>query len=141
MEFLDKWEGGWSDNPRDPGGATMRGITLATYTAWQRAHGKPTPTKEDLRNISDKDRAAIYEEWYYKASGADKLPYPLCLAHFDLAVNGGVGRANQALANAGGSFEAYNNWRRAWYRRLPDFDTFGNGWLNRVNDLERFVQS
>jgi len=24
-------EGGWADHPRDPGGATMKGITLATF--------------------------------------------------------------------------------------------------------------
>ncbi len=24
-------EGGWADHPKDPGGATMKGVTLATY--------------------------------------------------------------------------------------------------------------
>ena len=28
-------EGGWSDHPADPGGATMKGITLATYRKYR----------------------------------------------------------------------------------------------------------
>ncbi|WP_413468373.1 glycosyl hydrolase 108 family protein [Mesorhizobium sp. B1-1-8] len=28
-----KSEGGWSDNPADPGSATMRGVPLATYAS------------------------------------------------------------------------------------------------------------
>ncbi|MCP8894345.1 hypothetical protein KYK29_05335 [Shinella daejeonensis] len=31
-----KWEGGWADHPKDPGGATMKGITLATFRRWCR---------------------------------------------------------------------------------------------------------
>ena len=27
-------EGGWSDHPRDPGGATMKGVTLKTFRAY-----------------------------------------------------------------------------------------------------------
>lgn len=33
-------EGGWADDPRDAGGATMKGVTLATYRRW-----KPGATK------------------------------------------------------------------------------------------------
>lgn len=117
----------------------MRGITLGTLTRWRLWKGLPKPTKEDLRNIGDEERAAIFKAWYYEASGADELPWPLCLAHFDLAVNGGVGRAQQALEQAGTDFNDYNAWRRAWYKRLPTFSQFGAGWINRVNDLERFV--
>lgn len=119
----------------------MKGITLGTYTRWRQAKGLSAPTKEDLRNISDAEVAEIYKEWYFDESGADKLPWPLCLAHFDLAVNGGVGRAQQALHEAGADFAAYNNWRRAWYRRLPQFNRYGAGWLRRVDELEKYVAS
>ena len=34
LAFTLKEEGGYSDNPADPGGATNMGITLATYRQW-----------------------------------------------------------------------------------------------------------
>lgn len=48
---------GWSNDPLDSGGATMVGITLATYKTYRKAKGKRTPTKQDLKNIT-------YAEWY-----------------------------------------------------------------------------
>lgn len=139
LKFVLDHEGGWSDDPRDPGGATMRGVTLGTYTAWRHSKGLSTPTKEELRNISEQEVRDIYYKNYYLRSGADKLPFPLCMAHFDLAVNGGVGRAQEALKASGGDVTAYNDWREAWYRRIPNFDIYGNGWLNRVNDLRKAI--
>lgn len=65
----------------------------------------------------------------------------MSLAHFDLAVNGGVGRAAQALAAVGPDFDRYMTWRENWYRTLSGFPTFGRGWLNRCADLRRYVQS
>ena len=44
-----KAEGGWSDNPADPGGATMRGVTLANHRLFVKADA----TKANLRNIAD----------------------------------------------------------------------------------------
>ena len=34
LAFTLKAEGGYSDNPADPGGPTNMGITLATYRQW-----------------------------------------------------------------------------------------------------------
>ncbi len=49
LSLVLKSEGGWSDNPADPGGATMRGVTLATF----RRYIDPKGTKDDLRHITD----------------------------------------------------------------------------------------
>ncbi len=130
-------EDGWSDNPADPGGATMKGVTLGTYRAWRQAHGHPIPNKDDLRNISDGEVRQIYYEWYWLASGANAMPWPLSLAHFDLAVNGGVGRAQQALAEAGPIFLRYMAWRIDWYTRISGWQTFGAAWMRRVAALLR----
>ena len=135
MAFVLRWEGGWADNPADPGGATMKGITIGTYTRWRKAHGQDAPTKAELRAISDAEVYAIYKAWYWEESGADEMAWPMCLAHFDLAVNGGPGRAAQALAAVGPNFDAYMAWRIAWYKTLSGFPTFGKAWLNRCNDL------
>jgi len=133
--FIAKWEGGWADNPADPGGATNKGITIGTFTRWREAKGLPTPTKEDLRNITDAETDEIYRKWYWEASGSDKLPWPLALAHFDTAVNAGPGRAKEMLDKSGGSFDAYVGNLLKWYATLGSFDTFGRGWTNRRADL------
>ena len=54
-------EGGWADHPKDPGGATMKGITIGTYRAWK---GRNV-TKAELRDISDAEVAAIYRQNYW----------------------------------------------------------------------------
>lgn len=133
--FIRKWEGGWSDNPVDPGGATNKGITYGTFVNWRTAHGQPTPSKDDLRAISDAETEQIYHDWYYVASGADKLPWPLSLAQTDTAVNAGVGRAQAILAQSGGDFLSYVGHLIQWYASIPNFETFGRGWMNRRGDL------
>lgn len=135
LTFILKWEGLYSDNPADPGGATMKGITLGTYAKWWAAHGQGIPGKDDLKNISDKEVSDIYYNNYWLASGADKMLWPMNLAHFNLAVNGGVGRAQKALAASGIDFWKYMVWCRDWYRSLSNFNVFGNGWINRCKDL------
>ena len=137
LTFVLKWEGGWSDNPADPGGATMKGITLGTYTAWRKAHGWPVPSKADLKAITDAEVQDIYWANYWLASGADKLSWPLSLLHFDAAVNTGVGQAAKFLAACGGDWQRYMDLREAWYRSLQQFPVFGAGWLNRCKALRK----
>ncbi|MCH3765079.1 glycosyl hydrolase 108 family protein, partial [Campylobacter coli] len=55
-----KQEGGWSDNAKDPGGATMKGVTLATYR-----RRRPNATKQDLRNITQAELEEIYLSDYW----------------------------------------------------------------------------
>jgi hypothetical protein len=135
LAFVRRWEGGWADNPADPGGATMKGITLDTYTRWRKEHGQPQPTKADLRNLTDAEADQIFHDWYWLASGADKLPWPLCLAHFDTAVNAGPGRAQETLAKSNGNFSAYLGHLLTWYASIDDFETFGRAWTRRRADL------
>ena len=134
-DFVRRWEGGFANNPNDPGGPTNRGITLGTYTRWREAHHQPQPTVEDLRNISDAEVEEIYRQWYWQASGADKLPWPLALAHFDTAVNAGVGRANEMLQKSRGNFLAYVGHLIKWYASIPNFEHFGRAWMSHRGDL------
>ncbi|HVV94700.1 MAG TPA: glycosyl hydrolase 108 family protein [Hyphomicrobiales bacterium] len=48
-------EGGWSDDARDPGGATNRGITRATLARWR---GRPA-SKMELRALGRAEAARI----------------------------------------------------------------------------------
>jgi hypothetical protein len=135
LEFVLRWEGGWADNPNDPGGATMQGITLGTFTRWRHAAGMGTPTKDDLRNIRADERDAIYYQWYWLASGAHELAWPLALGVFDTAVNAGVGRAAQMLGDSDGNLLRYMGLLIDWYTRIPNWEHFGKAWIRRRADL------
>lgn len=135
LVFVLRWEGGWADNPADPGGATMKGITLGTFTRWREAKGRPTPTKADLAAISDDEVRQIYFEWYWLASAANELPWPDCLAMFDVAVNGGPGRAQQFVGEVGTDAVALTARRLRWYTAIPGWESFGRGWTNRCAAL------
>jgi hypothetical protein len=58
LALVLKSEGGWSDNPADPGGAAMKGVTLANFF---RRYVQANATKDNLRHIIDgPGRAAKY---------------------------------------------------------------------------------
>lgn len=139
LDFILRWEGLWAEDPNDLGGATMKGITLGTYTRWREAHGGSPlgakPSKDDLRNISNAEVEQIYREWYWQASGADKLAWPLCCAHMDTAVNAGVGKAKEMHLKAGDDFLLYMGLVITWYTSISSFEYFGRAWMRRRADL------
>ena len=65
-------EGGYVDHPRDPGGATNRGITRA---ALARYRGTPVSNAE-MRLLGVAEATVIYRENYWNAVRADALPRP-----------------------------------------------------------------
>lgn len=143
LAFVLRWEGGWADDPHDKGGATMKGITYGKYVEWLRKTGRIKhdaggeeilPTKEELRNIPDNWVNEIYRGIWVE-SGANKLSYPMNLAVFDLAVNGGTERAKELLRQCGQDFWCYMTRRKNWYKSLDDFQYFGDAWLKRTKDL------
>ena len=54
--FIAKWEGGFVDHPKDPGGATNMGITHHTLSSWR---GKPV-TVHDVRNLTEAEAKEIF---------------------------------------------------------------------------------
>ncbi|SFE90649.1 glycoside hydrolase family 108 protein [Methylobacterium sp. yr596] len=86
-------EGGYVNNPRDPGGPTCLGITQATLAAHR---GRPV-TKADVRALGRDEAEAIYRAEYWDRARCDALPAGLDYAVMDLAVNSGVGRAARFL--------------------------------------------
>lgn len=155
LSLVLKHEGGWSDHPKDPGGATMRGVTLATF----RRYVKPNATKDDLRKITDEQIAAVYRRHYWDAVAGAELPDGIDYAVFDFAVNSGPARAAKylqaivgtttdgkigpaTLAAVRARFHAevihkLCDIRMAFLKRLPTWATFGKGWTNRVTDVRR----
>lgn len=147
-------EGGWSDHPSDPGGATMKGVTQAVYSAYRLRHGLPV---QSVRNISDDELEAIYRRQYWDVVRGDDLPPGLDYAVFDFAVNSGPSRAAKFLQrilgveadgvigertldaaharSAGPLIVALCDARLAWLKTLRTWATFGRGWERRVNGV------
>jgi len=99
LEFVLGLEGGYSNDPRDPGGSTNLGITQATLDQFNRANrssGLPT----DVRALKRGQAAKIYHDWYWTPMSCDDLPPPIALLVFDCAVNQGVARASRILQDA-----------------------------------------
>ena len=152
-------EGLWSDHPSDPGGCTMKGVTMAVF---EKFLGRPA-TKDELRNISDEQLHAIYGRGYWDRIAGDRLPAGVDLCLFDMAVNSGPGRAVKLLQEAVGStpdggigpqtlaavakqdplslIRQYSEARRVFYKSLGAYATFGKGWLRRVDEVEAIALS
>lgn len=147
------YEGGYSDHPRDPGGATMKGVTLAVYRK-----EKPGATKADLRAITDAEIQKIYRKGYWNPVRGDSLPDGVDLVTWDFSVNSGVSRGAKALQSSVGvvadgavgpkTLEAVAKKnpvdlvkaicarRMSFVKGLSTFSTFGRGWSRRIADVE-----
>lgn len=153
-------EGGWTDDPLDPGGPTNKGITLATFA---REIGSEVTSdsyarlKSQLRRIPDDLVTRIYRERYWRPCRAPDLPPALALLHFDTAVNMGVPTAARMLQQAlavevdgeigpvtiaaarttgiAPLLDRYADLRRRRYRSLSTFWRFGRGWLRRLEQV------
>lgn len=84
-------EGGYVNNPNDPGGETKYGITKRDYPHL------------DIRNLTLEQAGEIYRKNYWEPCHAPSLPRGLDLAVFDMAVNCGVRNAVTHLQEAAGT--------------------------------------
>lgn len=84
------------NHPRDPGGATNWGITLATLAA----HRGRAVGVEGVRALSRDEARAIYRKKYWQPIRGDAIPAGIDLATMDPAVNSGVSRGG--AVDAGG---------------------------------------
>lgn len=158
LAFTLRWEGGFVNDPADPGGATNKGITQKVFDAYRREAKQPL---QSVRFIQDTDVRLIYFDRYWMAGKCDQLPALAGLAHFDACVNHGIGLAARLLQKAAGVAAdgrigpvtlaaveradpvalglAYVSERRALYtdlvRRKPQMGKFLRGWLNRMDAL------
>ena len=73
IPFILKWEDGFVNDPTDRGGATNKGVTIATYKAYCKRKGYPRPTVEQLKNIPDAHWREIVKTMYWERWHADDI--------------------------------------------------------------------
>ena len=84
-------EGGYVDDPADPGGPTNRGVTLATLRRLDiDVTGDGAATIADLRSLTLEQAADIFLRDYFHRPNIGALPAILQPSVFDMQVNAGA---------------------------------------------------
>lgn len=142
LEHVLAEEGGYVNDPADPGGETKYGIS-------KRAH-----PELDIKALTPTQAAEVYRASYWNVIRGDELPPAVALAVFDGAVNQGPAVAAKQLQAAVGTAQDGAIGPRTIaatrskpvkdvlvdvlvgrvyrYIGLPGFARYGRGWLRRV---------
>jgi lysozyme family protein len=138
-------EGGYTNNPSDPGGETNWGISKRAYP------------NVDIANLTQDQAKAIYKSDYWDKISGDTLHPALACITFDAAVNNGVGSASRWLQTAVGAtpdgsigpatraaiqkadpvaaMNSVHAQRIMFMAGLDTWGTFGKGWSARLAAL------
>lgn len=144
VERVLSHEGGYVNDPRDPGGETKFGIAKRSYP------------QLDIKNLTRQHAIEIYRRDFWHRVRGDDLPRAVAFQALDAAVNHGMGNAVRWLQRAAGVADdgvigpvtmaainradaadlvlLFNAERLDFYARLRTFDTFGRGWARRVSE-------
>lgn len=150
-------EGGYTNDPRDPGGPTNFGVTIFDF----RKYVNPKATAEDVKAMTWAQAQIIYRARYWDALQCDRLPAGVDDSVFDYGVNSGIGRAGRVLRQVLGL--PTNDWhvtdeviaaalkgdakteivgiddeRLRFLHSLKTWDHFGPGWGKRVAEVKQF---
>ncbi|MBN6074288.1 glycoside hydrolase family 108 protein [Aggregatibacter actinomycetemcomitans] len=139
-------EGGYVNDPRDPGGETNWGITKRTAQANGYTGNMKTMTRQQAYEI--------YHRAFWLRYNCAQMPDAVAYQFFDCAVNHGFGNASRMLQRAVGALDdgiigkhslaatnanpisdtlmVLNGERLNFYTKLKNFDRYGKGWVNRV---------
>lgn len=142
-------EGGYVNDPRDPGGETKFGISKRSYPG------------VDIKGLTRDGAIEIYHRDFWQRVQGDKLPRPFVFQALDAAVNHGIGNAVRWMQRAAGVADDgiigpatlaavarsevadlvlnFNAERLEFYAKLGTFDTFGRGWTRRVAGNLRYA--
>jgi lysozyme family protein len=157
----ESFEGGYVNDPHDPGGATLKGVTQAAYNAWRVKQGLPV---QAVRGASDAEIQAIYREQYWNPVRGDDLFVGLDLVMVDYGwgsgpvtairhlqkvlefsgrdIDGQFGLETLGAVNTISSHYAQINFinrlcddRTTFFRSLATWVYFGRGWTVRLNGI------
>jgi lysozyme family protein len=150
IEVVLKHEGGYVNDPKDPGGETNFGIA-------KRSH-----PDEDIENLTKDKAKEIYKKHYWDRNKVERLSENLRHIYFDMCVNQGKNRAVKILqraANAKGArlkvdggigpktiaamegveLDRVRAYRIKYYAdlvtRKPDLERFYFGWFRRALEV------
>lgn len=148
-------EGGYSNHPKDPGGATNFGIIQTVYDEYRSSQKL---VKQSVKLITESEVNGIYKTRYADKVRYDELPAGIDYATLDGAVNSGVNRGAKWLQTALGisadgivgagtitaaakadaikTVKSMCAKRMSFLRGLTIFSTFGKGWTSRVSRVE-----
>jgi lysozyme family protein len=148
-------EGGYTNDPNDPGGPTNFGITIADLKEWR---GRDV-TPDDVKNMTKDEAREIYRSKYWNPMQCGDLPDGLDLEVFDFGVNAGTRTSIKKLQDVLGVkddgsigpitmaackvadprtvIQGFSARRLDYYRSLAGFAHFGVGWTNRTNAVEK----
>jgi len=158
--MLLRFEGGYVNDPSDPGGETNKGITMKTFQRCAHELLGLEPTSENLHALTDAQAGIIYRHLYWNKIRGDEIQnqdlanivcdfyvnagnYATVLLQrllnrmgADVVEDGTLGPASIQALNAldhGALFRQYKQGRINYYRKLgKKFPQFLKGWLNRV---------
>lgn len=153
---------GFANDPDDLGGATMCGVTLATFTEYCRRKAYPRPTIVRLKAITYKEWLEILKTMFWDKWKADQInnesialilvdwvwgsgKYGITIPQKAIGVtaDGIVGPKTIAAVNAKDPkqlFDLIRKERLAYIERIcrsrPTNLKYKRGWLNRLNDIK-----
>lgn len=163
LEFVFTNEGGYVNDPMDPGRATNYGITQGTLATWL---GHPV-SADDVRRLTREQAAGIYNLRYWAPLGCNQLTqFTVACALFDtgvlfgigtsavaaqralkerfpeIAVDGHIGPRTIAALNAVDPKDFLPAFHRQLLARIdvvigarPESEKFRHGWVRRVDKL------
>jgi lysozyme family protein len=99
IEYVLNDEGGFAERASEPGGAVNKGISMLVFREWRRSKGKPDPTLDDLRNLTDEEATEIYSVIADRVR-FDNLPDGLDYIMLNTAVMQGVRGSIRLLQEA-----------------------------------------
>lgn len=121
IEKLLKHEGGYVDDPYDPGGETKYGISKRTYPHL------------DIKSLTEEDaRQIYYNDWWRENKFYQIDDKYVAYKTFDLAVNMGASRA---------IILAQRSLNNVWRASLRVDGVMGPNTLREINDVDRRGES
>ena len=161
LPIVLQFEGGYVDDPTDPGGETNKGITMETFQQCSHQLLGVDPTSQNLKALTNGQAGIIYKSLYWSKTQGDSIAQQdLANIVCDFFVNSGThatkllqhvlnnmganivedGMIGQASLQALAGFDEvqvyrqYKQGRVAYYQALgKTYPQFLQGWLNRVN--------
>lgn len=130
MNFTLRWEGGYTDDPDDPGGKTKYGITESTLRIVKR---RGVISAQNVKELTREDAKRIYKHLYWDRLKCDYMPPYTALLVFDTAVNQGLFFGALHLQSALNDLHRYSD---APVYRLKKDGIIGKKTLSVANDVD-----